>query len=112
MNVRSGDTVLVIAGRERGKTGQISRVLRKEERVVVGGVNLVKRHTKPRPGVAQAGIVEKEAPIHVSNVMLLCPACSRPTRVGHRMFEEAGVQRKARVCKRCGEMIPAAPVQG
>lgn len=112
MQVRSGDTVLVISGRERGKTGQISRVLRKEERVVVGGLNLVKRHTKARPGVLQAGIIEKEAPIHVSNVMLVCPACGRATRVGHRMYEEDGVQRKVRVCKHCGEAIPATPVQG
>lgn len=112
MNVRTGDTVLVISGRERGKTGQISRVLRKEERVVVGGLNLVKRHTKARPGVVQAGIIEKEAPLHVSNVMLICPACNRPTRVGHRFYEDEGVQRKARVCKHCGEVIPAVTVQG
>lgn len=107
MHVRTGDTVLVIAGRERGKTGQISRVITDKERVIIGGVNLVKRHTKPRPGVAQSGIIEKEAPIHVSNVMLLCPSCNRPTRVGHRFYEEGGVRRKARVCKRCGEVIPS-----
>lgn len=112
MRVRTGDTVLVISGRERGKTGQISRVLREEERVVVGGLNLVKRHTKARPGVVQAGIIEKEAPIHVSNVMLICPACNRPTRVAHRLFQEAGIQRKARVCKHCGEIIPATRPQG
>jgi len=110
MQVRTGDQVLVIAGRERGKTGQISRVLREKERVVVGGLNLVKRHTKARPGVAQAGIIQKEAPMHVSNVMLLCPSCNRPTRVGHRIYEEAGIQRKVRVCKHCGEMVPAPPV--
>ncbi|HLG50614.1 MAG TPA: 50S ribosomal protein L24 [Chloroflexota bacterium] len=111
MHVRTGDTVLVIAGRERGKTGQITRAFPKENRVIVGGVNLVKRHMKPRPGVAQAGIIEKEAPLHASNVMLICPSCQRPTRVGHRFYEENGVQRKARVCKRCGEMIPTPPVQ-
>lgn len=112
MNVRTGDTVLVIAGRERGKTGQISRVLRKEERVVVAGLNLVTRHAKARPGVAQGGRIKKEAPLHVSNVMLICPTCNKPTRVGHRIYEEAGVKRKARVCKRCAEIIPAPPVQG
>jgi large subunit ribosomal protein L24 len=105
MHVRTGDSVLVIAGRERGKTGQISRAIPKDERVVVAGVNLVKRHMKPRPGVVQSGIVEKEAPLHVSNVMLLCPACNRPTRVGHRLVGEP-VVRKERVCKRCGEVIP------
>jgi large subunit ribosomal protein L24 len=106
MQVRSGDTVLVIAGRERGKTGQISRVVVKDERVVVGGVNLVKRHLKARPGVVQAGIVEKEAPLHASNVMLLCPSCNQPTRIGHRISGEGPDARKERVCKRCGEAIP------
>src|SRR2546423_9556004 len=109
MQVRSGDTVLVIAGRERGKTGQISRVLVRDERVVVGGVNLVKRHLKPRPGVVQSGIVEKEAPLHASNVMVLCPSCNRPTRI-RRQFTGEGVEaRKERVCKRCGEVIPEPP---
>lgn len=107
MQVRTGDTVLVIAGRERGKTGQITRAIPKERRVIVGGVNLVKRHTKARPGVAQAGIIEKEAPLNASNVMLLCPACNKPTRVGHRFVEEAGGTRKLRLCKRCGELIPS-----
>ena len=109
MNVRTGDNVLVIAGRERGKTGQITRAIPKEERVVVGGVNLVKRHLKPRPGVVQSGIVEKEAPLRVANVMLLCPSCSKPTRVGHRFEGEGETRYKVRVCKRCGEIIPAPP---
>jgi large subunit ribosomal protein L24 len=106
MHVRTGDNVLVIAGRERGKTGQVSRVLVDKERVVIGGVNLVKRHMKARPGVVQSGVVEKEAPLHVSNVMLLCPACNRPARIGHRFQGEGQQQRKERVCKRCGEVIP------
>lgn len=109
MQVRTGDTVLVIAGRERGKTGRISRVIPKDDRVVVGGVNLVKRHLKPRPGVAQTGIVEKEAPLHRSNVMLICPTCNQPTRIGHRLHDEAGETVKERVCKRCGEVVPAPP---
>ena len=106
MQVRTGDTVLVIAGRERGKSGQISRVILKDERVVVGGVNLVTRHMKARPGVAQSGRVEKEAPLHASNVMLLCPSCNRPTRAGRRISGEGAEARKDRVCKRCGEVIP------
>jgi large subunit ribosomal protein L24 len=109
MHVRSGDTVLVIAGRERGKTGQVSRVIPTKDRLVIGGVNLVKRHLKARPGVVQAGIVEKEAPIHASNVMLICPACNRPTRIGHRFRDEAGEPVKERVCKKCGEAIPQPP---
>jgi large subunit ribosomal protein L24 len=106
MQVRSGDTVLVIAGRERGKSGTISRVLVKDDRVIVGGVNLVKRHMKARPGVAQSGIIEKEAPLHASNVMLLCPSCNQPTRVQRRMTGEGVDARKERVCKRCSEVIP------
>jgi len=109
MHVRTGDNVLVIGGRERGKTGQISRVIVKDDRVVIGGVNLVKRHLKARPGVAQAGIVEKEAAIHVSNVMLLCPSCNQPARAGHRFQGEGANKIKERVCKRCGEVIPAPP---
>ncbi|HLZ08786.1 MAG TPA: 50S ribosomal protein L24 [Chloroflexota bacterium] len=106
MHVRTGDNVLIIGGRERGKTGQISRVIVKDERVVIGGVNLVKRHLKPRPGVAQAGIIEKEAPLHASNVMLLCPSCNKPARVSHRIQGQGADKIKERVCKRCGEVIP------
>lgn len=106
MHVRSGDTVYVTNGREKGKTGQISKVLREENRVIVGGVNLVKRHTKARPGVMQGGIIEKEAPLHASNVMLLCPSCNRATRTGHRMEGEGEQARKVRFCKHCGEAIP------
>jgi large subunit ribosomal protein L24 len=109
MHVRTGDNVLVIAGRERGKTGEISRVIVKDERVVIGGVNLVKRHLKPRPGVVQSGIVEKEAPLHVSNVMLLCPSCGRPAKASHRIQGEGPNKIKERVCKKCGEVIPEPP---
>lgn len=109
MRIRTGDNVLVIAGRERGKSGQISRVFPKEERVIVAGVNLIKRHQKARPGVMQSGIIEKEAPLRASNVMLICPSCNRPTRIGHRLSIEAGQSLKERVCKRCGEAIPAPP---
>ena len=107
MHVRTGDTVLVTNGRERGKTGQISRVDRDANRVIIGGVNLVTRHQKPRPGVMQGGLVQKEAAIHASNVMLLCPSCNRPTRVGHRFEGEGETARKVRYCKRCNEVIPA-----
>ena len=110
MHVRSGDTVYVTNGRERGKTGQISKVLVDKNRVIINGVNLVKRHTKPRPGVMQGGIIEKEAPIHASNVMLVCPSCSRPTRTGHRFEGEGEQRRKVRYCKHCGEAIPQPPM--
>jgi large subunit ribosomal protein L24 len=106
MRVRTGDNVLVIAGRERGKTGKVSRVIPSADRVVIGGLNLVTRHLKARPGVVQSGKVEKEAPLHSSNVMLLCPSCNRPTRIGHRFQGDGADERKERVCKRCGEVIP------
>lgn len=103
MNIRREDKVLVIAGRERGKTGKVRQVLPKDERVVIEGVNVVKRHMKPRSTTArQAGIIEKEAPLHISNVALLCPKCDKPTRVGHRFLPDGT---KVRVCKRCEEQI-------
>ncbi len=103
MNIRRDDTVLVTAGRERGKTGKVRQVLPDEDRVIVEGVNIVKRHMKPRSTTArQAGIVEKEAPLHVSNVALLCPKCDKPTRIGHRFLPDGT---KVRFCKRCGEQV-------
>jgi len=103
VNIRRDDNVLVIAGRERGKTGKVRQVLPSESRVIVEGVNIVKRHMKPRSTTArQAGIIEKEAPLHISNVALLCPKCSRPTRVGHRILADGT---KVRVCKRCDEQM-------
>ncbi len=103
MNIRRDDTVLVTAGRERGKTGKVRQVLPQEDRVIVEGVNIVKRHMKPRSTTArQAGIVEKEAPLHVSNVALLCPKCDKPTRIGHRFLPDGT---KVRFCKRCGEQV-------
>ena len=102
MKIRRGDEVLVIAGKERGKKGKVHRVYRAESRVLVEGINIIKRHTKARGTVRQAGIVEREAPLHVSNVMLICGKCNRPTRVGFRFLEDGG---KVRVCCSCGEII-------
>jgi large subunit ribosomal protein L24 len=99
LHVKRDDTVMVIAGKDRGKRGKIRRAFPKENRVIVEGVNITKRHLKARPGVTQAGIVEREAPIHVSNVMLVCGHCNRPTRTGHQFLDDGT---KARVCKRCG----------
>ena len=99
--VRREDTVQVITGRERGKTGVVRQVMRGEGRVVVAGVNVVKRHMRPRadrPG----GIVEREAPLHVSNVMVVCKSCSKPTRVAYR-FRDDG--RKVRYCRRCDQSL-------
>ena len=100
--IRRDDTVMVIAGKDRGKSGKVNRVIREKDRVVVAGINIATKHVKNRPGIRQAGIIHVEAPLHISNVMLMCPHCAKPTRVGHR-FQEDGT--KVRVCKRCNDVI-------
>jgi len=99
--LRKGDDVVVISGRDKGKTGSILRVIRSEDRVIVDGINMVKRHTRPsqaQPG----GIVIKEAPIHISNVALADPKDGSATRVGYKFLEDG---RKVRVAKQSGEVI-------
>jgi large subunit ribosomal protein L24 len=98
MNIKKNDTVKVIAGRERGKTGRVYRVMAGEGKVLVEKLNLIKRHTRPSQDNRQGGIIEKEAPINISNVMLICGKCNKPTRVGHSFEGE----KKVRVCKKCG----------
>ena len=100
--VRKNDTVQVLAGRDRGKQGKVTRVLTKEDRAVVEGINIRKRHTKPRSATEQGGIVEFPAPLHVSNLGVVCPKCGKATRVGFRTLEDGT---KVRVCKRDGEVI-------
>jgi len=102
MKIRKNDTVLVIAGKDRGKKGRVRFAYPKEEKVLVEGINLIKMHSRARGQVRQAGIIEREAPIHVSNVMLLCSRCNRPVRVGFRKLEDG---RKVRVCRSCGEVV-------
>jgi len=99
--IKKGDTVIVLTGREKGKSGEIIRMLPKEKRVLVRDVNMVKRHTKPSP-TNPGGIVDKEAPIHVSNVALADPNDGKPTRVGYQVLEDG---RKVRVARRSGEVI-------
>jgi large subunit ribosomal protein L24 len=101
VKLRKNDPVLVIAGKDRGKKSKVRRSLPGESRVVVEGANMVKRHMKPRGQARQAGIVEAEAPLDVSNVMLLCPKCNRPARIGTRLSEGA----KVRICRRYEEAI-------
>ena len=104
MTIRKGDTVKVIAGKDRGKTGKVLRSVPEKSRVVVEKVNMVKKAMRPTQQNPQGGIMSVEAPIHVSNVMVICPECKQPTRVSHRV-NEAG--KKVRVCKKCGKDIPA-----
>jgi large subunit ribosomal protein L24 len=102
--IRKGDRVEVIAGANKGKRGEVLKVLPKENRAVVQGVALVKRHQKPAGMGQPGGIVEKEAPVHLSNLMLLDPKTDRPTRVGFRILEDG---KKVRVAKVSGEVIDA-----
>jgi len=102
MNVKKGDTVKVIAGKDKGKQGEIIRSMPSKGRVVVEKVNVVKKAQRPTQANPQGGIMTMEAPLNVSNVMLICPQCKEATRVGHR-FDEAG--KKHRVCKKCGKDI-------
>ena len=102
MKIRKNDTVLVIAGKDKGKKGKVRFVYPKDERMLVDGVNFIKRHTRARGAVRQAGIIELEAPIHVSDVMLICSKCNHPTRIGFRFLTDG---KKVRVCRSCGEVI-------
>lgn len=102
MNIRKNDTVLVMAGKDKGKKGKVRFAYPKRERVLVEGVNFIKRHARAIPQVRQAGIIEREAPIHVSNVMLLCSKCNHPTRIGFRFLEDG---KKVRLCRVCHEVI-------
>lgn len=102
MKIRKGDNVLVIAGRDRGKKGKVRFAYPEKERIVVEGINMQKRHARARGQVRQAGIIEREATIRVSDVMLLCNRCNHPVRIGFRFLED---DRKVRVCRSCGEVI-------
>jgi large subunit ribosomal protein L24 len=102
LKLKKNDTVMVIAGRERGKTGKVLRVDGRNDRLFVERLNVVKRHMKPRGMQAPGGIIEKEAPLHVSKVMLMCDRCNAPVRLGVRRNENG---ERARVCRRCGEGI-------
>ena|SRR5688572_25984363 len=101
MKVKKGDTVIVIAGKDKGKRGEVLRSIPADWRVIVQGVNVVKRHTRPAAG-QPGGIVEKEASIHVSNVMLVDPKTDKPTRVGRKLLDDG---RKVRYAKGSGEVI-------
>jgi len=103
MKIKKGDTVVVITGKDKGKTGEVIRSMPKDNKLLVRGVNVVKRHTRPTQNSA-GGIVEKEAPIDVSNVALLDPKDNKPTRVGFKIMEDG---RKVRVAKKSGTVIDA-----
>jgi large subunit ribosomal protein L24 len=102
MNIRKNDTVLVIAGKDKGKKGKVRFAYPENKRIMVEGVNFIKKHSKAKGAVKQAGIIEREALIPVSNVMLLCSKCNKPARVGFRFLADG---RKVRFCRACNEVI-------
>jgi large subunit ribosomal protein L24 len=102
VHVRRGDTVAVIAGRDRGKRGKVLRVLPDRGRVVVEKINLMKKHQRPTQKLRQGGIIEREGALALSNVLVVCGRCDRPVRTGTRILADG---RKTRICRRCGESI-------
>uniref|UniRef100_A0A7C4AJX1 Large ribosomal subunit protein uL24 n=1 Tax=Thermodesulfovibrio aggregans TaxID=86166 RepID=A0A7C4AJX1_9BACT len=102
LRIKKGDTVLILSGKDKDKKGRILVVMPKKEKVIVEGVNIIKKHQKPSRKYPQGGIIEKEHPIHISKVLLICPKCDKPTRIGARFLEDG---RKVRICKKCGEVI-------
>jgi len=107
LHVHTGDTVLVLTGKDRGKRGTVQRAMPRENKVIVEGVNIAKKHMKAGRGMA-AGIIEKAMPLHASNVMVICTECGKPTRIGHERVPGTGEDEKERVrrvCKQCGQLI-------
>ncbi|MDD5701495.1 MAG: 50S ribosomal protein L24 [Dehalococcoidales bacterium] len=102
MKIKKNDNVLVIAGKDKGKKGKVRFAYPDDQTVMVEGVNMIKKHAKAKAQVKQAGIIEREAPISVSDVMLICGKCNKPARVGYRILQDG---RKARFCRNCGEVV-------
>ena len=102
MKIKKDDNVLVIAGKDRGKKGKIRKAIPREDRIVVEGINMIKKHSRARGQARQAGIIEREASLHVSDVMLVCNKCNHPVRIGYRILDDG---KKVRVCRSCHEVI-------
>jgi large subunit ribosomal protein L24 len=98
VRIRKGDRVTVLQGKDRGKTGEVMRAMPRDNKVIVGGVNISKRHSRPKRGTMQGGIIDKDMPMHVASVAIICSNCG-PSRIGYRQDEQG---RKIRVCKKCG----------
>jgi large subunit ribosomal protein L24 len=98
MRIRKGDRVMVLQGKDRGRSGEVMRAMPKDKKVIVEGVNISKRHSRPRRGTMQGGIIDKDMPMHVASVAIICSNCG-PTRIGYRQDEQG---RKVRVCTKCG----------
>ncbi|RJP75830.1 MAG: 50S ribosomal protein L24 [Candidatus Zixiibacteriota bacterium] len=105
MHVKKNDTVVILSGNDRGKRGRVLKVFPDKNRVIIEGVRFIKRHTRPNPKNQAGGILEKEAPINASNVMVICSKCGEPARTKHREVTEEGRTRHIRACVRCGEVF-------
>jgi large subunit ribosomal protein L24 len=102
LGIKKQDTVVVMTGKEKGKRGRVLSVASSEGKAIIEKINIIKKHMKPNRQYSQGGIIEKEAPVHISNVMLVCPKCDKPTRVGNVILEGG---KKVRSCKKCKEVI-------
>jgi len=102
LSVKKNDTVLIIAGREKGKRGRVLSVYPSKDRLLIEKINMIRKHMKPTRKYAQGGIIEKEAPLHISNTMLICPKCNKPTRISNTQLQDG---RKVRMCKKCREVM-------
>jgi large subunit ribosomal protein L24 len=102
MKIRKNDNVLIVAGKDKGKKGKVRKALPDKDKVIVEGLNLIKRHSKTKGKTRQAGIIELEGPVPISNVMIICNKCNKPARVGYRILEDGS---KARYCHNCSEII-------
>ncbi len=102
MKIKKDDNVLVIAGKERGKKGKVRFAYPRKQKIIIEGLNFIKKHSKARGAARQAGIIDLEAPLHVSNVMIICNKCNKPARIGYRKLEDG---RRVRFCRVCQEVI-------
>lgn len=104
MKIKEGDTVLIISGKDREKSGKVSQAFPKDNRIIVEGINIVKKHVRPKRSGEKGQRVEVPRPLNVSNVKLICPKCKKPTRVGYKPVQK-GKEKKVRICKKCRQEI-------
>jgi large subunit ribosomal protein L24 len=102
LSIKKNDTVLVITGKEKGKRGRVITVYPSKSSLLIEKTNIIKKHIKPSRKYTQGGIIEREAPLHISNVMIICPKCNKPTKIGNMLLQDG---RKVRICKKCREVM-------
>ncbi len=101
MKIKKGDTVLILSGKDRGRTGKVGKVFPKRKKIIIDGINIVKKHVRPRKQNQKGEVVEVPAPFDMSNAKLICPKCNKPVRVGYKVVDD----KKIRICKKCREEI-------